>query len=42
MWFFLLLGAIVFLIMEHTLIFWLVALPLAIILIAGFIGWLKK
>lgn len=42
MWFFLLLGAIVYLLMVHPVIFWLVALPLAIILIVAFIGWLKK
>lgn len=42
MWFFLLLGAIVYLLMVHPAIFWLVALPLAIILIVAFIGWLKK
>ena len=30
MWFFFLLGAIVFLIMEHTLLFWVLFVPLGI------------
>lgn len=42
MWFFLLLGAIAYLIMVHPVIFWLVVLPLAIILIISFIEWLFK
>ena len=42
MWWVLILGAILYLIMVHPLIFWLVALPLAIILVLAFIGWLKK
>lgn len=35
-------GAVLFLLMVHPLIFWLVFLPLSIILIVAFIGWLKK
>ena len=42
MWFFLLLGAILFLIMERPYIFWFVVLPLGIISIINFISWLKK
>ena len=42
MWWALLLGAIVYLIMVHPLIFWLVALPLALILIVAYVRWLKK
>ena len=38
----LLLGAIVFLIMVHPLIFWLLFVPISIILIVAFIGWLKR
>ena len=37
-----LIGVPVFLLMVHPLIFWLVFVPLAVILIMGFIGWLKK
>lgn len=42
MWFFLLMGAILFLIMELPFIFWLAVLPLGIISIINFIAWLKK
>ena len=42
MWFCLILGAILFLIMVHPLVFWLLALPLTIIFLIAFIGWLKK
>lgn len=35
-------GVPVFLLMEHPVIFWLVFLPLTVILVMGFIGWLKK
>ncbi len=42
MWFIILSGSILFLVMEHPLIFWLVALPLGIISIISFIAWLKK
>ena len=42
MWFFLLMGAILFLIMEMPYIFWLFVLPLGIISIINFIAWLKK
>ena len=42
MWFFLLMGAILFLIMEMPYIFWLVVLPWGIISIINFIAWLKK
>jgi hypothetical protein len=42
MGFALLLGAIVFLMMVHPAIFWLLIVPISIILIVGFIGWLKK
>lgn len=38
MWFFLLMGAILFLIMELPYIFWLVVLPLGIISIINFIA----
>ena len=33
MWFFLLLGVIVFLLMEHALVFWIVFVPLALMFI---------
>lgn len=42
MWFFLLLGAILFLIMELPYIFGFVVLSLGIISIINFIAWLKK
>ena len=42
MWFFLLLGAIAFMIMVHPLIFWLLVVPAIIILIIAFVGWLKR
>ena len=35
MWFFLILGAIVFLIMEHALVFWVVFVPLAFFFFAS-------
>ena len=38
MWFFLILGAIVFLIMEHTVVFWVVFVPLGL----GFVLYLVK
>lgn len=42
MWFCFLIGVIFYLITEHTLLFWLVLLPLSIILLIRFIIWLKK
>lgn len=41
MYFFLILGAILFMIFEHPLIFWIIVIPLAIISIISFIAWLK-
>jgi hypothetical protein len=38
----LVLGIPIFLLMVYPIIFWLVFLPLAVILIMRFIGWLKK
>ena len=38
----LLLGAIAFLIMEFPLVFWILVVPISILLIVAFIGWLKK
>lgn len=35
-------GLPVFLLMVHPLIFWLVYVPIVVILIMSFIGWLKK
>lgn len=42
MWFFLLLGAIAYLIMVHPVIFWLLVAPFSILSILTFVGWLKK
>lgn len=42
MWFFFLLGAVVFLIMVRPVIFFLLVVPLGIIFLAKFIKWLKK
>ena len=42
MWFFIILGTILFLLMEHPVFFWLVFVPLSIISIINFIAWLKK
>ena len=42
MWFVILLGVISYLIMEHSLLFWLVLFPIGIISIIRFIMWLKK
>lgn len=41
MWFFLILGAIVFLMMEHALVFWIVFVPLALMFIVFLVKWLK-
>ena len=35
-------GGAVFLLMVHPLIFWLIALPIAIILVINFVRWVKK
>lgn len=35
-------GVIAFLVIEHPLFFWLIFLPIAAVLIIGFITWLKK
>lgn len=35
MWFFLLLGAIVFLIMEHAVVFWVLFVPLALMFVVS-------
>ena len=37
MWFFLLLGAILFLIMEHTVVFWIVFVPLALLFVVSLV-----
>ena len=42
MYFFLILGAILFMIFEHPVIFWLACVPLAVISIINFVSWLKK
>lgn len=42
MWFFLLLGAIAYMVMVHPVIFWLLVVPLSVMAIASFIGWLKR
>ena len=36
------LGFIAFMVMVHPLIFFLLVVPIAIILLIAFIGWLKK
>lgn len=41
MWFFLLLGAIAFLIMEHAIVFWLVFVPLALLFVLYVGKWFK-
>ena len=41
MWFVILLGIIAFLLMEHALIFWLVFVPLALLLILYTVKWFK-
>ena len=41
-WLIFIVGGSVCLIMTHPLIFFLVVVPIAIILILAFIGWLKK
>ena len=35
-------GGAVYLLMEYTLIFWLVAVPIVLLLMLSFVGWLKK
>ena len=42
MWFFLLLGAIAYMVMVHPVIFWLLVVPLSVLAIVSFIGWLKR
>jgi hypothetical protein len=42
MWFFLILGAILFLLMEHTVVFWVVFVPLIILFIASCTGFLRS
>ena len=42
MWFFLILGAIVFLIMEHSVVFWVVFVPLILFFLASLAGFFKK
>ena len=41
MWFFFLLGVIVFLIMEHEIIFWIMFVPLAIMLVVSIVKGFK-
>ena len=42
MWFFLLLGAIVFLIMQHPIVFWVVFVPLALMFVAFLVNFFRK
>ena len=42
MWFFLILGVILFLIMEHPIVFWIVFVPLAIFFFASLFKFLSK
>lgn len=42
MWFVIILGIIAFFIMEMPLVFWLIIVPLSVIMAAGFIRWLFK
>lgn len=35
-------GTIIYLLMEHPVIFWLVFIPIAVIVIIKFITWLKR
>ena len=42
MWFVILLGIIAFFIFEMPVVFFLVVLPVSLLLLLGFIGWLKK
>ena len=35
-------GIIAYLIIEHSLIFWLIVVPIVVAVIIGFIKWLKK
>lgn len=42
MWFFLLLGAIVFLIMQHPVVFWVVFVPLALMFVASLLNFFRK
>ena len=42
MWFVVILGIIAFFLFEMPLVFWLVVVPLSVLALVGFIGWLKK
>lgn len=42
MWCVIILGIIAFLIFEMPVVFFLVVLPISLLLLLGFIGWLKK
>ena len=42
MWFFIILGAIVFLLMEHPVVFWVVFVPLILLFIASVVKSLKS
>ena len=38
----LVLGAIIYLLWVHPIIFWLLVVPITIISLVGFVGWLKR
>ena len=42
MWFVVILGIIAYFLFEMPLVFWLVVVPLSVLALVGFIGWLKK
>ena len=42
MWFVVILGIIAFFLFEMPLVFWPVVVPLSVLALVGFIGWLKK
>ena len=42
MWFFFLLGVIVFLIMQHPVVFWIVFVPLALMFVASILNFCRK
>jgi hypothetical protein len=38
----LILGAIIYMIVVHPVIFWILVVPISIISIIAFVGWLKR